>query len=279
VTAIGKKAFRSSTITSISLPEGLLSIGKEAICKTNITEITVPNSVTTLEQYAIGQNSKLKTIYIGESGGGSTWGEWVFWRSSGGYDVYMVCDIMPTLPDEYTFDDSHASKIYVKPELVDQFKADQWWGQHTILPFGTEYIDFTVDGIKYTQTAEDEVSLTYATDGKPGSSNPNTYSGDFVVPAQVTYEGKTYKVLTTMPSAKLPLPPSHYQKDLSPSARKQSMILRLPKSLCLIPSPQQGNTLLLTTKASPQSPAARVATRRSGAVGCSGEHPQPTMYI
>ena len=194
VTAIGKKAFRSSTITSISLPEGLLSIGKEAICKTNITEITVPNSVTTLEQYAIGQNSKLKTIYIGESGGGSTWGEWVFWRSSGGYDVYMVCDIMPTLPDEYTFDDSHASKIYVKPELVDQFKADQWWGQHTILPFGTEYIDFTVDGIKYTQTADDEVSLTYATDGKPGSSNPNTYSGDFVVPAQVTYEGKTYNV-------------------------------------------------------------------------------------
>lgn len=59
VTAIGKKAFRSSTITSISLPEGLLTIGKEAICKTDITEITVPNSVTKLEQYAIGQNSKL----------------------------------------------------------------------------------------------------------------------------------------------------------------------------------------------------------------------------
>ena len=54
VTAIGKKAFRSATITSISLPEGLISIGKEAICKTDITEITVPNSVTSLAQYAIG---------------------------------------------------------------------------------------------------------------------------------------------------------------------------------------------------------------------------------
>lgn len=194
VTAIGKKAFRSATITSISLPEGLISIGKEAICKTDITEITVPNSVTSLAQYAIGQNSKLKTIHIGESGGGSTWGEWVFWRSSGGYDVYMVCDAMPTLPDEYTFDDSHASKIYVKPELVDTYKADKWWGMHTILPVGAEFIDFTVDDIKYTQTAENEVSITYATEGKPDSSNPNTYTGDFVIPSQVTYEGKTYNV-------------------------------------------------------------------------------------
>ena len=194
VTAIGKKAFRSATITSISLPEGLLSIGKEAICKTNITEITVPSTVTSLAQYAIGQNSKLKTIHIGESGGGDTWGEWVFWRSSGGYDVYMVCDIMPTLPDEYTFDDSHASKIYVKPELVDTYKADQWWGQHTILPFGTELVEFVEGGIKYTQTADEEVSVTYATDGKPGSSNPNTYTGDINIPAQVTHEGKTYNV-------------------------------------------------------------------------------------
>lgn len=194
VTAIGKKAFRSATITSISLPEGLISIGKEAICKTDITEITVPNSVTSLAQYAIGQNSKLKTIHIGESGGGSTWGQWVFWRSSGGYDVYMVCDAMPTLPDEYTFDDSHASKIYVKPELVDTYKADKWWGMHTILPVGAEFIDFTVDDIKYTQTAENEVSITYATEGQPGSSNPNTYTGDFVIPSQVTYEGKTYNV-------------------------------------------------------------------------------------
>ncbi|MBO7137690.1 MAG: tyrosine-protein phosphatase [Bacteroidaceae bacterium] len=194
VTAIGKKAFRSATITSISLPEGLLSIGKEAICKTNITEITVPSTVTSLAQYAIGQNSKLKTINIGESGGGSTWGEWVFWRSSGGYDVYMVCDIMPTLPDEYTFDDSHASKIYVKPELVDTYKADQWWGQHTILPLGTELVEFVEDGIKYKQTGDGEVSVTYLNDSKPGSSNPNLYTGDISIPAQVTHDGVTYNV-------------------------------------------------------------------------------------
>lgn len=194
VTAIGKKAFRSSTITSISLPEGLLSIGKEAICKTSITEITVPSTVTSLAQYAIGQNSKLKTITFGEGGGGSTWGEWVFWRSSGGYNVYMVCDIMPTLPDQYTFDDSHASKIYVKPELVDTYKADQFWGQHTILPLGTTFIEFVEDGIKYKQTAENEVSVTYLNDSKPGSSNPNLYTGDINIPAQVTHEGVTYNV-------------------------------------------------------------------------------------
>lgn len=194
VTAIGKKAFRSSTITSISLPEGLLTIGKEAICKTDITEITVPNSVTKLEQYAIGQNSKLKTLTFGEHIADNPRGYWVAWRSSGGYDVYMICDAMPTLPDEYTFDDSHASTIHVKPELVDQYKADQWWGMHNIVPLGVEFIEFTVDGIKYKQTAEDEVSVTYSTDSKPGSSNPNLYTGDINIPAQVTYEDKTYKV-------------------------------------------------------------------------------------
>lgn len=106
------------------------------------------------------------------------------WRSSGGYDVYMICDAMPTLPDEYTFDDSHASTIHVKPELVDQYKADQWWGMHNIVPLGVEFIEFTVDGIKYKQTAEDEVSVTYSTDSKPGSSNPNLYTGDINIPAQ-----------------------------------------------------------------------------------------------
>ena len=42
VTAIGDKAFRKSgSLTSITLPEGLLSIGNEALYKTNITELVI----------------------------------------------------------------------------------------------------------------------------------------------------------------------------------------------------------------------------------------------
>ena len=191
VTAIGAKAFRKASITSISLPEGILSIGKEAIYNTKITEITVPNSVTTLGRYAIGQNSKLQTITFGEHIADNPWGEWVAWRSSGGYEVYMVCDAMPVLPDEYTFDDTHASVIYVKPELYDQYVADQYWGMHNIVPFGVVLTDFTVDGIKYKMVSASEVVVTYPGDTEPGTSD---YTGDIVIPAQVTYDSKTYNV-------------------------------------------------------------------------------------
>jgi len=191
VTAIGAKAFRKASITSISLPEGILSIGKEAIYNTKITEITVPNSVTTLGRYAIGQNSKLQTITFGEHIADNPWGEWVAWRSSGGYEVYMVCDAMPVLPDEYTFDDTHASVVYVKPALYDQYVGDQYWGMHNIVPFGVELTDFTVDGIKYKMVSASEVVVTYPGDTEPGSSE---YTGDIVIPAQVTYDSKTYNV-------------------------------------------------------------------------------------
>ena len=140
VTAIGKKAFRSSTITSLSLPEGLLSIGDEAICKTNITEITVPNSVTTLGKYAIGQNSDLTKITFGEHIADNNWGKWVAWRSSGAYEVYMICDTKPTLPDNYTFDDTHASTIFVKPSVYDDYMADPLWNIYNIVKLGIETV-------------------------------------------------------------------------------------------------------------------------------------------
>lgn len=191
VTAIGNKAFRKAAITSISLPEGLLSIGKEAIYNTKITEITVPNSVTTLGKYAIGQNSLLQKITFGEHCADNPWGEWVAWRSSGGYEVYMVCDAMPVLPDEYTFDDTHASTIYVKPSVFENYKADQYWSAHNIVKFGTELTDFTADGIKYKMVSEDKVIVTYPNDAEPGTSE---YTGDIVIPAQVVYENNTFQV-------------------------------------------------------------------------------------
>lgn len=196
VTAIGERAFYAADISSISLPEGLITIGKKSLMNSKITELTVPNSVTKLGDEAVESCSNLTTITLGEGCGG-TWGAWVFWRSSGGYEVYMICDTKPTLYDNQTFDDSHASNIHVKPELYDAYMADGNWSIYNIVPDiggGVTFIDFTVDGIKYKMTAEDKVSVVYPTDSKPSSSNPNTYTGDIVIPAQVTYDGKTYNV-------------------------------------------------------------------------------------
>ena len=197
VTAIGNKAFRKASITSISLPEGLLSIGNEALYKTSITELTIPNSVTKLGNDAVESCSKLKTITLGEHCADNKWGAWVFWRSSGGYEVYMICDVKPSLYDNQTFDDTHASTIHVKQGVYDDYMGDSNWSIYNVVPDidgSVTYIDFTENGIKYKMTAEDKVSVVYPTDVKPDSSNPNTYSGDIVIPAQVTHDGKTYSV-------------------------------------------------------------------------------------
>lgn len=196
VTSIGERAFYAANISSISLPEGLLSIGKKSLMNSKITELTVPNSVTNLGDEAVESCSNLTTITLGEGCGG-TWGAWVFWRSSGGYEVYMICDTKPALYDNQTFDDSHASTIHVKPEVYEAYMADSNWSIYNIVPDiggGVTFIEFIEDGIKYKMTAEDKVSVVFPTDSKPSSSNPNTYTGDITIPAQVTHDGVTYNV-------------------------------------------------------------------------------------
>jgi len=66
VTAIAKKAFSSSTITSITIPNSVTDIGDGAFksCK-NLTEITIPNSVTTLGKEAFDGCKGLTSITIG----------------------------------------------------------------------------------------------------------------------------------------------------------------------------------------------------------------------
>lgn len=134
VTSLGKYAFRyARNVNSLSLPEGLLSIGKQAIYKTHLTELTVPNSVTTLGESSISENSKLKSISFGTHAADNNWGAWVCWSGSYAHDVYMNCDIKPTLYDNQTFDDSHASTIHVYPSVYAQYKKDSNWNIYTIV--------------------------------------------------------------------------------------------------------------------------------------------------
>ncbi|MBR5394674.1 MAG: leucine-rich repeat protein [Bacteroidaceae bacterium] len=198
VTGIGDYAFRSAKITSLTLPESLVSIGQKAIYNTQITELTLPGNATDFGQYAMAYNGSLTKVTFGENCATKAWGEWILYRESPEYDIYMDCHAKPTVPDKYTFDHGYASRIHVYPDVYEAYVNDPYWGgKYTIMPdmgSGLELKDFIVDGIKYKMTAEDKVSVTYPTEGKPGSSNPNTYTGDFVIPAQVTYEGKTYAV-------------------------------------------------------------------------------------
>ncbi|MBO4840597.1 MAG: tyrosine-protein phosphatase [Bacteroidaceae bacterium] len=198
VTGIGDFAFRKASITSISLPEGLTSIGEEAIYNTQITELTIPSTVVNFGLYSLAYNEILTKVTFGEKCATNAWGAWILYRESPEYDIYMDCHAKPSVPDKYTFDHGYQSRIHVYPDVYEDFKNDQYWGgKYTILSdmgSGIELKDFTVDGIKYKMTAEDKVNVIYPTNGKPGSSNPNTYTGDITIPAQVTYEDVTYNV-------------------------------------------------------------------------------------
>jgi hypothetical protein len=190
VTEIGERAFYRAAITSISLPEGLLTIGKKALYKSKITTLIVPNSVSKLGDECVEKCSELSTITLGSNIANNKWGAWVFWRSSGAYDVYMICDTKPELYDNQTFDDSHASTIHVPAAVYDEYVADAKWNIYTII---TEL--GVVDGIKYLKDSRGNAYVTYPNATKPSSENPNLYSGNIVIPSKITHGGYTYNVI------------------------------------------------------------------------------------
>lgn len=133
VTEIGERAFYAANISSISLPDGLLTIGKKSLMSSGIAELNVPSSVTKLGDEAVEGCSNLTTITLNEGSGG-TWGRWVFWRASDAYDVYMICDTKPEVPDIYTFDNDFASTIHIYPSLYLDYKTDYHWNCYNIVP-------------------------------------------------------------------------------------------------------------------------------------------------
>ena len=65
VTKIGEYAFQGSAVTSVSMPEGIISIDYNAFkgCQ-NLESVTLPESLTTLGSYAFYSCKLLKTIKI-----------------------------------------------------------------------------------------------------------------------------------------------------------------------------------------------------------------------
>lgn len=188
VTSLGKYAFRyARNVTSLSLPEGINSIDEEAIYKTYLTELTIPNSVSSLGKYSLAENSNLIKISFGKDVGCASWGKWVCWRSSGAYDVYMICDVAPSLYDDDTFDGERKSRIHVKPNAFDDFVASSKWNKYNII---TEL--GTIDGIKYLKDGRGNAYVTYPNDTEPGTSS---YEGAIVIPSTVSDGSKEYKVI------------------------------------------------------------------------------------
>lgn len=68
VTSIGDSAFWGSTITSITIPDGVMTIGDNAFgCCKQLTSIMLPDSVNSIGNYAFAYCSKLTSVTLGEN--------------------------------------------------------------------------------------------------------------------------------------------------------------------------------------------------------------------
>jgi len=75
VTEIGEEAFAEKGITSVTIPNSVISIGEWAFCENKLTSVTIPNSVISIGKGAFGDNS-LVSVTIPNSI--TSIGEWVF---------------------------------------------------------------------------------------------------------------------------------------------------------------------------------------------------------
>ena len=93
ITSIGDQAFYSSTLTSITIPNGVTQIGDCAFenCE-SLTSITIPDSVTSIGYGAFGDCTSLTSVAIGN--GVTSIGKSAFWYCSSLTSV--------TIPDSVT---------------------------------------------------------------------------------------------------------------------------------------------------------------------------------
>ena len=146
VTSIGNSAFRGcSSLTSVSIPNGLTSIGSSAFygC-TGLLSVIIPNSVTNIGSSAF-YNTRLKSVTIGT--GVLTIGTNAFsYSSSSGSKPAKVIWLTNTPPSGYTYADGTVNYV---PN--DQYTS---LGNKSVYPYLSSL--FEVGGIKFVPVSPSE---------------------------------------------------------------------------------------------------------------------------
>lgn len=210
VRTIAERAFLSSNITSVVLPNTLNEICYAAFswCE-HLTKVTIPASVTTLERsvfmgcyylkYAkiesevVGENmfydcKSLSTIILGPKV--KKLGKWAFRVHNGYSTIYVLATTPPQCEGELSGDTNDIANFTFKVpyESKDAYTNDAIWGK--------------VSTIENT-LGSDNNGLTYDSKIYGGSfcgaiyADPQKAVGDFVIPGQVTIGGTTYDVRAT----------------------------------------------------------------------------------
>ena len=150
-----------------------------------IIDLFIPNGITTIKQYAFINGSSLKSVYIPTS------------VKSIEVSAFSGCSSLTTIVSEidkpFMIDNSVFNGIPSNAQLIvpkgtkASYQATEGWNRFTnIVEVGGVGYKFEADGINYIIGENNTVSVIRKV--------PNSYSGDVVIPSQVTYLGATYSV-------------------------------------------------------------------------------------
>ena len=194
VVAIGENAFYNSVnMTDVIIPNSVTTIRKWAFCGcTGLTRVIIPNSVTTIGDYVFYNCNQIVSITFGS--GLTMIGRTIFY-AAGGKMTDMTC-LAKRPPDfaDHNFGFFYGSSYYpqtlhVLPESVEEYKSAIMWRNFAkILGDASENgYAFVVDGIYY-DVKNGKAIVT-------NNGHLNCYSGNVVIPDEVTHEGITYPVV------------------------------------------------------------------------------------
>lgn len=211
VRTIAERAFLSSNITSVVLPNTLNEIGYLAFgyCK-HLTKVTIPASVTTLGRTVFGGCHYLKYAKI-ES---EVVGEYMFYECTSLKYITLSPKVNKVGNEAFSLHSNYSTTIYVLNTTPPQCEGELSDNANNIAKFTLKVPYESKDA--YTNDAiwgkvptientlgSDDNGLTYDTKIWGGSrcgaihADPQKVVGDFIIPEQITIGGTTYDVRAT----------------------------------------------------------------------------------
>ena len=170
VTGVGYQAFKNSTgLTAVTIPEGVTMLLNESFAGcTSLTSITLPSTMSSIYNNAFAGCTNLTSITCMRETAQSF--------NANNFDASTYAN----------------ATLNVPPGSKSSYQSTSAWSRFSNIQ---EINKFVVDGIYYTVTSGNNVSVTYRDTGY------SSYSGVVKVPATVTYRGVTYNVTAVGESA------------------------------------------------------------------------------
>ena len=171
-------------IFSLIIDQGVTDIGEYSFFDfSSLTSVIIPNSVTTIWNHAFANCCNITSLSISNS---VTSIRYSAFSGCSGLTTIMSEIETPFALDEYAFDND----IYLSATLIvpsgkkSAYQSTAGWKKFSNIVEVDSYT-FEENGVNYRISGENTVSVV---------SNNTKYSGDIVIPDQLSYMGTTYSV-------------------------------------------------------------------------------------